>query len=750
MKTITLFAACLVVLAAACDGVRAEETPPIPWVEPVEKPKVPLLLVQADPAAVSKYSWAELDQMWPAFQHKPYAGAGFNHLTLPFLYRSEDPRGDPAEALAFSFLLSGRIDWAPGNYCTRHAYFAFKRARRYMAGLTQSYSTKTIADAVKDWNATHAVGGRLVHGRMGYAGDLMIYGPRGEVVCQKSYKKQIKYWQLLGDMAADAIRFFGSEPSPALVTHLCQPRGSAESIIDLGKAAFAEEKSEEEFGLYRKILARDPGFAEVRYWYANQRQWHDGDRARYMLEDARLLDDYLVPAAVFDFNPTECPDKAAAARLPIWREKVADMVGPNFPELVHTRMAALRKENKVDVEYRDRATRVAAAYPNEYWLLWELGRAYRSNHEFGADCDQGASVALAAIGNRHLTGPGNKNDAIGELAVCMQNLGRHDICVQVLEPVARELIEKRPPAKAAHDALVVGISLFSMGRYDESRPYLAAAFKGFPEGDYQRSQALLWEGIATALAGRPEVLDKFITLNRADLEKGGGLAVIEGYREALQGKPVDMKAVRKCYEHAYWWCASEAVLLAGQMDLLQEKHKERGRITDWALRSPEDKRFWILLDAYDRKESKPESAAFYEALEWLSGEDAWVRRAVADYRKRSGALAPKVLSAADLCERLKEYDPKRWPASVSDEVSDRADKIAYRLPHGAVAAALRTLVAEKKFKEAEELALRNHHMAVATRNFPLRVYANHLIHLVQQAQPKTESAAPLQNEPPQN
>jgi hypothetical protein len=747
MKTTTLFAACLAVLAAACGGVRAEEA--IHWVAPVEKPKVPLLLVQTEPAAVSKYSWAELDQMWPAFQHKPYAGAGFNHLTLPFLYRSEDPRGDPAEALAFSFLLSGRIDWAPGNYCTRHAYFAFKRARRYMAGLTQSYSTKTIADAVKDWNATHAVGGRLVHGRMGYAGDLIIYGPRGEVVCQKSYKKQIKYWQLLGDMAVDAIRFFGSEPSPALVTHLRQPRGSAESIIDLGKAAFAEEKSEEEFGLYRKILARDPGFAEVRYWYANQRQWDDGDRARYMTEEARLLEDYLVPAAVFDFNPAECPDKAAAARLPIWREKVADMVGPNFPELVHTRMAALRKENKVDVEYRDRATRVAAAYPNEYWLLWEVARAYRSDCEFGADCDQGASVALAAVGNRHLTGPGDKNDAIYEFAVCMQHLGRDDICVQTLEPVARELIEKRPPAKAAHDAYVVGASLIAMSRYDEARPYLAAAATGFAEGKTGRETAILWQGIAAALAGRIEDLGEFISGNRAELEKDGNLALLEGYRDALQGKPVDMKTVRKGFSRE-GGCVLETVLFVGQMDLLQEKPRERANMTQWALWCPEYRRFWILLDAYDRKEAKPESAGFYEALEWLHGNDAWVRKAVADYRQRSAGVEPRKLSPAEIAERLKDFDPRRWPSFGGPEAEKPADKIVVSVPPWSVAAALRTLVSENKFKEAEELALRNHHLAVVTRNYAIRVYANHLIHLVQQAQAKAAPAAPPQSEPAHN
>jgi hypothetical protein len=550
-------------------------------------------------------------------------------------------------------------------------------------------------------------------------------------------------------MAADVIRFFGSEPSPALVTHLRQPCGSAASIIDLGKAAFAEEKTEEEFGLYRKILARDPGFAEVRYWYANQRQWDDGDRARYMTELARLLDDYLVPAAVFDFNPAECPDKAAAARLPIWREKVADMVGPNFPELVHTRMAALRRENKVDVEYRDRATRVAAAYPNEYVLLWEVVKAYRGGFEFGGDCDQAASVSLAAIGNRYLTGLGNKSSVILEFAVCMQALGRHDICAQVLDPVAQELIRTEPPDKAAHEALRVGESLIALSRYEEARPYLAAAANGFSAGEYYRKVAILWQGIAAALAGRVEDLGEFISGNRAELEKDGNLAILEGYRDALQGKPVDMKAVRKGFSQT-GECALETALFVGQMDLLQEKRKERARMTEWTMWYPDDRRFWILLDAYDRKEAKPESAGFYEALEWLHGDDAWVRKAVEDYRKRSAGVEPRKLSPAEVAERLKDFDPRRWPSFGGPEAEKPADKIVVSLPPWSVAAALRTLVSENKFKEAEELALRNHHLAVATRNFAIRVYANHLIHLVQQAQAKAAPAAPPQNEPARN
>ena len=47
--------------------------------------------------------------------------------------------------------------------------------------------------------------------------------------------------------------------------------------MDLGSAAFMEEKSPEEFGLYQKILRNDPGFSMVRHRYANQKHWNDGD-----------------------------------------------------------------------------------------------------------------------------------------------------------------------------------------------------------------------------------------------------------------------------------------------------------------------------------------------------------------------------------------------------------------------------------------------------------------------------------------
>ena len=91
-----------------------------------------------------------MTEIFPAFRHAPFVTAGFNPFSLPMHYEDRGGDGDANEALAMSFLLSSALDWGEGNYCSRHAYFVFKRCRRHMPALMKSYEPKLVSHLVTD------------------------------------------------------------------------------------------------------------------------------------------------------------------------------------------------------------------------------------------------------------------------------------------------------------------------------------------------------------------------------------------------------------------------------------------------------------------------------------------------------------------------------------------------------------------------------------------------------------------------
>ncbi len=102
------------------------------------------------------------EKRFPAFSHAPFESAGFNALMLPFIFSSPDQSADPAVTYAFSFLFSGDLDWAPGSYCARHAFFVFRRDRELMQPMARHYEASQIAELIDGWKVTHAIGGRLI------------------------------------------------------------------------------------------------------------------------------------------------------------------------------------------------------------------------------------------------------------------------------------------------------------------------------------------------------------------------------------------------------------------------------------------------------------------------------------------------------------------------------------------------------------------------------------------------------------
>ncbi|HTW93851.1 MAG TPA: hypothetical protein VMD30_03585 [Tepidisphaeraceae bacterium] len=134
-------------------------------------------------------------------------------MVLPFHYSDPGKIGNAYEAGAFSFFISNDLDWGQGSYCQRHAYFIFHRDPLPMKYLAGTYDPTLIAAEIRGWRATNAVGGTLTKTAAGYTGNLVIYDKTGAVCFSKSYDKPRAYFDMLGDMDADAIGYFGQASS---------------------------------------------------------------------------------------------------------------------------------------------------------------------------------------------------------------------------------------------------------------------------------------------------------------------------------------------------------------------------------------------------------------------------------------------------------------------------------------------------------------------------------------------------------
>jgi hypothetical protein len=146
-----------------------------------------------------------------------------------------------------------------------------------------------------------------------------------------------------------------------------------------------------------------------------------------------------------------------------------------------------------------------------------------------------------------------------------------------------------------------------------------------------------------------------------------------------------------------------------------------------------------MFDAFDRRWPEAQSASFYDALEWVHGDDPWVKQAVTDFRKRTPK--GKYPTADELLSKLDAYSAVRWPDTRRiDDTANRDFNYLSEFPPGAYAAAIHALLAAKDYDKATELALRFHHLVGAgPQTIHTPMYANHLIYLVEAALPEPTS-----------
>ncbi len=692
-----------------------------------------LPLTKVAPQPLWQYSLAELRRMFPAFKHARFSTAGFNHFVLPFHYEGRGGEADANEANAFSFLLSDALDWAPGCYCSRHAYFCFKRSRAYMSKLAVKYDPKLIEHALDDWRASHALGGKLVRQDGGYSGTLMIYDRTGWLAVQTDYDRPRGFFELLGDMCVDAMKSLGHEPSQALVKHLharqCKHR---ESLIDLGRAAWAKEKSPQAFAIYDRILQRDPGFATVRYWRANQKAWVDGDKRTKALENGRALDSFLVQAALWDFSPGNCPDVMLVAHYALWLKQAEQLIGPDAPIFLRKRLSDARKKRRISPELLQQATSVAGGYPNDYWLLFDLGRVYDYGAGLRADCDMAASIQLAALGNLYLPGMGHKRDALRGLANSVQGLGHADVAVLLLLPPTTRGLKDQGARGIRQQAGTLGRALFEMGRFEESWQWYRLAFKGYGAGERRGIQSLVEGAVSAAHAGRADVIQQILRDHGELLKSHKAEGVVRSYLLMLNGKPMDDPAVWTGGTSVPYWLLRQREIITMQSQLMYEPRVDMHRPNEWVGKNMYSRTCRILAHESYRKHPDRRVDCLYQAMEWLSPNDPWVRRVVKEWRR--SVPRPNLSDPQKILKRLvdNDYRPLRDPQPDPPR-QVKAWRLRRAFLPGTIACAVRKLLAAGKYDKAEELARRLLHLAVVSGDYGTRVHANHLIHLVHRA-----------------
>lgn len=706
-----------------------------------------LVLGRATPYALRPPHPEELASTWNAFQHAGFAESGFNHVMLPFLYVSDVGEGCIEEAHAFSFLLSNALDWTPGCYCARHAYFVFKRARRDTFALTTKYEPTIISRLVQGWTATHAVGGTLRHGPRGYTGKLAVFSSGGRLVHEDEFGEPRDFFDLLGDVCVSAMRYFGYEPTEAMRKHLQKERcNHHQSIIDLGKAAFAKERSPEEFGLYRRILERDPGFAEVRYWFGNQSAWKYDTWDEYRTEIGRALSSYLTLSPLTDFKPSRCKDKAIAARYPEWIERATALVGHPSPDILELRLSPSQRE-EWNANLIDQAIQAARRYPNCRQLLSSLGKVM-ANAEYGlADCDMAASLMLASLASRYNAGSSASDlRLLARTAKAMLSAGHPRHAAYLLMAGVTAAHANEDSDALTYRAADLAEAFRQLGRHEDAIRMHLLAVEAWPRRCGWTSEQVARADLCAKLIGAEAVR---ALIKGEDFARYRGCGLVGALSHGMIDKDLTNIDESPSFTALPPSIARDYLLLAAQMDLDAGKALKRPNLLRFLEMYPLDRELWRFYDAYERNAPTDEAGLFYESLAWLFPNDPWIRNACKDFRI-GGGTAPEI-TIADIRSALNPFKTARWPTLALPMEIGKTDSDEPLFPYGTVALAVRKLLAVRQWKEAKDLVLKYQHYATVSTerwkpkmfrrpdcrpesSFALRAYCNHLYHRIEEAQ----------------
>lgn len=690
-----------------------------------EQPAVKLPLAGATPLPIKDFTMAQLLAKYPPPEHDPIATSGVNFLSLPFMYESADGNGDKAEAETFAFLLSSSLDWAAGSFCARHAFFVFRRDSK-VPTLRKQYNPKVIADMIEDWEATHAIGGKIFHSAKGYTGQLLIYDPAGNIVLDKKYDKPCDYFQLLGDMAVDGLIFSGDNPNQALKDHLHVKRCSMESVHLLGRASLMESK-EEELSIYQKTIELDPKFADLRYWWANQKQWTDDDRDFYKKQCVQSLNDYLTENAFSEITDSRLPEAAVPEALK-WIDEAQRLLGPDHPAVLGARLKVANSTKTVSLELLQKCESVAPKYPNCRRFIGAIAEAYSSGLH---DAFNGARFHMISMQDRYMDGVGYKSC----LYALAGTMGAYDL--QTGEYFNRILLKIEKNRKSVHTefwAYTHALMLADMGHYSSAAKAYRIAYLVSEEGSKERRQALILQGIAAAKDGDLRLLKRIMSQHAEEIASTPGGYLLQVYLDVLEGRPVDPATVASQKPGNIIPALDyEFLILQIQLDILAGNTKYLKPLREQIAGNPTSRKWWTLYHAYQQYAPDANAADFYEQLAWLHPNDPLAQQMIDEHKTYKAHTQPARMTPEQVLAALAEYEPKEFvKITPTKEQQADAKKLLRSLPPFVVEATIARLIDSGDCDRAKELALRYKTLAWHIPSMQ-RFYTTHLTQMVERA-----------------
>ena len=663
---------------------------------------------------------SQLLTLFPELKHEPFNTAGFDALTLPFRYESLDRTGDDAEAMALSFLLSDDLDWAPASYCSRHAFFTYRRSRDKMFSLRQTYEAQNISSLIAFWRTTCAVGGVLRRTADGCTGTLEIYGPDGALLHSADFNTPRPYFQLLGDLSCDAMVYLKSPPSPALRRHLHRDRCQRpESLLRLAAAAELDSRNGGEFHALLRLLDDDPDFAEVRAWVANQREWANDDHGLQLREMLRAQQSRLTPS-LGDIDIGRCIDPEVIEQYKTLVNAGEKLVGPDAPVILQSRLQLAAQIHSMPQALYLQSLDACRRYPNNYRFCCDFARHLYYNESSPIDRNIIGSVGVTAYLNRWMDAVGDRSSAKEALA---------DAWVDDKPALAASICDGLEITPAIQ--MLVFHGLLNSGRYEELMKRIEAAppLPAAPPA-FDSSFALL---AAIALNDTDRVagkaaLDWVGQRYKEDLALHGSDKLLAAYNEAITGERADLtffnRRAMEVRDDAADRVTPWQILLAGDIDVVQHRQQVRNLVWQLVAQNPEFRCAWALWDGYERQSSTALGWTMFHTLKWMHPYDAFLNRAEAGNRSRP-ATEDDLLQLFEMSvERVK---PIEYPVSGGKWDPNMAVAVYKVDTPWAAGADIMRLLASGNRSKAHELAVKFQMYAVFDDNAGLRMFASDLL-----------------------